>query len=337
MKYSLQLLKQKSASTAKLAAVCLAANLLLAACGEHNDASRATYVAPASGGAPSEPTVTLTSNQLGAIKIANSTVSVFHNVREAVGVVNFAQDPNIVQGGATLLTAAASYAVAERELKRAKDLLATKGVSEREVEQATSDDQTAKAALDAARSALLLLGKSDAEIDHIIATGKIGSSGGMRRGTKWVLANAPEADAASFHVGQPLHVVVEATSSHEFSGMVAEVYAAVDPNLHRVTLRGVVDDPNDELRPGMLVGVRIEVAKPTTSVAIAANGVVREGDGTMTAWITSDRQHFVQKRVEIGMLEDGKVQILTGLQPGQLVVTDGAVLLDNVLLAPSGD
>jgi cobalt-zinc-cadmium efflux system membrane fusion protein len=85
------------------------------------------------------------------------------------------------------------------------------------------------------------------------------------------------------------------------------------------------------------VGVRIEVAKPTTSVAIAANGVVREGDGTMTAWVTSDRQHFVQKHVEIGMLEDGKVQILTGLQPGQLVVTDGAVLLDNVLLAPSGD
>ena len=121
------------------------------------------------------------------------------------------------------------------------------------------------------------------------------------------------------------------------SGTVAEVYAAVDPNLHRVTLRGLVDDPNNELRPGMLVGVKIEVAQPVTSTAIAANGVVREGDGTMTAWVTSDRQHFVQKHVEIGMLENGKVQILKGLQPGQLVVTDGAVLLDNVLLAPSGD
>ena len=337
MNHSLQLLKEKNGSTARLAAVCVAVNLLLTACGEHNDAGKASDNAPANGGAPSEPTVTLTSNQLSAVKIAASTASVFHNEREAVGVVNFAQDPNIVQGVSTLLTAAASYAVAERELKRAKDLLATKGVSEREVEQAASDEQTAKAALDAARSALLLLGKSDAEIDHIIATGKIGSSGGMRRGTKWVLANAPEADVASFHEGQPLHVVAEAISSHEFSGTVAEVYAAVDPNLHRVTLRGMVDDPNDELRPGMLVGVKIEVAKPATSVAIAANGVVREGDGTMTAWVTSDRQHFVQKHVEIGMLEDGKVQILKGLQPGQLVVTDGAVLLDNVLLAPSGD
>jgi membrane fusion protein, heavy metal efflux system len=337
MKHSLQCLKEKAGSTTRLAAVCLAANLLLAACGEHNDAGKASDNAPVNGGAPSEPTVTLTPNQLGAVKIATSTVSVFHNEREAVGVVNFAQDPNIVQGGSTLLTAAANYAVAERELKRARDLLATKGVSEREVEQATSDEQTAKGALDAARSALLLLGKSDAEIDHIIATGKTGSSSGMRRGTKWVLANAPEADVASFHEGERLHVVVEAISSHEFSGTVAEVYAAVDPNLHRVTLRGLVEDPNNELRPGMLVGVKIEVAPPVTSTAIAANGVVREGDGTMTAWVTSDRQKFVQKHVDIGMLEDGKVQILKGLQPGQLVVTDGAVLLDNVLLAPSGD
>src|ERR1700761_7180740 len=121
------------------------------------------------------------------------------------------------------------------------------------------------------------------------------------------------------------------------SARVTEVYAAIDPNLHRVVLRGIVNDPDDELRPGMLVGVKIEIAPPATSVAIAAEGVVREGDGTMTAWVTSDRQHFVQKRVEIGMLEGGKVQILKGLQPGQLVVTDGAVLLDNVLLAPSGD
>jgi cobalt-zinc-cadmium efflux system membrane fusion protein len=337
MKCSLQCLKEKTISTARLAAICVAANLLLAACGEHGDAAKASDTAAASAGAPSEPIVTLTPNQLGAVKIATSTVSAFHNEREAVGVVNFAQDPNIVQGVSTLLTAAASHAVAERELKRAKDLLATKGVSEREVEQATSDEQTAKAALDAARSVLLLLGKSDAEIDHIIATGKIDAAGGMRRGTKWVLANAPEADAVSFHEGQPLHVVAEAIPGHAFSGKVTEVYAAIDPNLHRVVLRGIVDDPGDELRPGMLVGVKIEVAKPATSVAIAAEGVVREGDGTMTAWVTSDRQHFVQRRVEIGMLEDGKAQILKGLQPGQLVVTDGAVLLDNVLLAPSGD
>jgi membrane fusion protein, heavy metal efflux system len=337
MKHSLQLLTKKFPTCARLAALCLTATTLLAACGQHGVAGKGSENAPANSSAPSEPNVTLTPNQLSAIKIATSGVSVFHNETEAVGVVNFTQDPNIVQSASTLLTAAASYAVAESELKRATDLLATKGVSEREVEQATSDAQTAKATLDAARSALLLLGKSDAEIDHIIATGKIGSSGVMRRGTKWVLASAPEDDVASFHAGQPLHVSVEAASGQEFSGTVAEVYAAVDPNLHHVTVRGEVDDPNDELRPGMLVSVKIEVAKPVTSTAIAANGVVREGDGTMTAWVTSDRQHFIQKHIEVGALEDGMVQILKGLQPGQLVVTDGAVLLDNVLLAPSGD
>jgi membrane fusion protein, heavy metal efflux system len=336
MKHSFQLMTRKSLMVARIAAICLAANVLLAACGQHGDAGKADHT-PANGNAPTEPSVTLTPNQLTAIKIAPSEVYAFHEEKEGVGVVSFPEDPNIVQAVSTLLTDAASYAVAERELKRAKDLLATKGVSEREVEQATSDEQTAKAALEAARSALLQLGKSDAEIDHIIATGMIASPGVLRQGTKWVLANAPEADVSSFHAGQPLHVSAEAISTHEFSGKVAEVYAAVDPNLHRVSVRGVVDDPNDELRPGMLLNVKVEVAKPVTSTAIAANGVVREGDGTMTVWVTSDRRHFVQKHIEIGALEDGKVQILKGLRPRQLVVTDGAVLLDNVLLAPSGD
>jgi membrane fusion protein, heavy metal efflux system len=57
----------------------------------------------------------------------------------------------------------------------------------------------------------------------------------------------------------------------------------------------------------------------------------------MTAWVTTDRKLFFQKNIQIGMSEDGHVQILRGLQPGQLVVTDGAVLLDNMLQAPAGD
>jgi cobalt-zinc-cadmium efflux system membrane fusion protein len=87
----------------------------------------------------------------------------------------------------------------------------------------------------------------------------------------------------------------------------------------------------------MLANVMIQVAPPVETLSIPSNGVVREGDGTMTAWVTADRVHFFQKDVEIGKSEDGRVQILRGLEPGQLVVTDGAVLLDNILLAPAGD
>jgi cobalt-zinc-cadmium efflux system membrane fusion protein len=73
------------------------------------------------------------------------------------------------------------------------------------------------------------------------------------------------------------------------------------------------------------------------ATAIPANGVVREADGTMTVWVTTDRHHFVQKDVKVGLRKDGWVEILDGLRPGELAVTDGAVFLSNMLEAPPSD
>jgi cobalt-zinc-cadmium efflux system membrane fusion protein len=87
----------------------------------------------------------------------------------------------------------------------------------------------------------------------------------------------------------------------------------------------------------MLADFAARIEKPVESVAVPANGIVREGDGTMTAWVTTDRRHFTLKIVKTGLREDGKVQILEGLQTGELAVTDGAVFLDNMLQAPPSD
>jgi cobalt-zinc-cadmium efflux system membrane fusion protein len=87
----------------------------------------------------------------------------------------------------------------------------------------------------------------------------------------------------------------------------------------------------------MLASVVFQVKEPVQSVAIPANGVVREGDGTMTAWVTTDHHRFEQRIVKTGLREDGRVQILDGVHAGELVVTDGAIFLDNMLQAPSDD
>jgi len=54
------------------------------------------------------------------------------------------------------------------------------------------------------------------------------------------------------------------------------IYAAVDPNTHRVTIRSEIADPKNELRPGMLANFVIRVQEPVEATAIPANGVVRE-------------------------------------------------------------
>jgi membrane fusion protein, heavy metal efflux system len=154
---------------------------------------------------------------------------------------------------------------------------------------------------------------------------------------KWMLASAIESDIPLFHLGQPVEVKVMAYPDRVFHGKISKIYASVDPDTHRATIRSEISDPRNELRPGMLANFIIRVHKPLEATAIPANGVVREPDGTMTTWVTTDRRHFSQRIVKIGLRSDNQVEILDGLQPGELVVTDGAVFLSSMLEAPPSD
>jgi cobalt-zinc-cadmium efflux system membrane fusion protein len=96
-------------------------------------------------------------------------------------------------------------------------------------------------------------------------------------------------------------------------------------------VRSVVSDPQHELRAGMFANFVISVGAPERSPAIPVDGVVREGDGTMTVWVTADRRRFTQWTVKIGQERDGFRQILDGVQVGELVATEGAIFLSNAL------
>jgi cobalt-zinc-cadmium efflux system membrane fusion protein len=64
---------------------------------------------------------------------------------------------------------------------------------------------------------------------------------------------------------------------------------------------------------------------------VPLDAVVREGDGTMTVWVTADRRRFTRRTVKVGMQRDGYRQIVEGLQPGELIATEGALFLSNAL------
>jgi membrane fusion protein, heavy metal efflux system len=350
-----------------------------------------------------KPTLELSGSQLNAIKIQPVSTYLFPVEREAVGDISFAdnlsvqvyppyqgkiirsmvelgervgkdqplytiESPDLIQAESTLIGAAATLDLTSKELDRAKELLGTNGVSERELEQATSDFLTAEGALKAARDGVRVFGKTEPEVDRIISTRKIdpalvvrspitgqvtafdGPPGLMVQpgnppapytvsnvSIKWMLANATESEAPLFRQGQPVAVKVMAYPDRTFQGRISKIYESVDPNTHRFTIRSEISDPRNELRPGMLATFVIGVEKPLESTAVPANGVVREGDGTMTAWVTTDRHQFSQRVVKTGLRADGQVQILDGLAPGELVVSDGAVFLSNMLQAPATD
>jgi cobalt-zinc-cadmium efflux system membrane fusion protein len=275
------------------------------------------------------------------------------------------KSPDLIQAESTLIGAAATFELNTKELARAKNLSGTNGVSVRELEQATSDAQTSEGALKAARDAVRVFGKTDNEIDQMISSRKIDPalvvhspiSGRITARNaqpgffvqpgsapapysvadvtlKWMLASVVEADIPRFRLGQPVEAQVMAFPNRAFKGRVSKIYAAADQTTHRVTIRSEINDPNNELLPGMLANFVIRVQSPMESLAMPENGVVREGDGTMTAWVTMDRHRFTQRIVKTGLRRDGRVQILDGLQRGELAVSDGAVFLSNMLQAP---
>ena len=274
--------------------------------------------------------------------------------------------PDLIQAESTLISAAGMLELTTRSLNRAKGLYETRAIAQKEVEQATAEHQTAEGALKAARDNVRLFGKSDAEIDRIVherrldpvlvipspISGRVTARNAapglfVQPGnppapyavtdisTMWMIANVAESDIPALTVDQHVRVKVKAYPDRVFEGRISTIAQMVDPNTHRALVRSEVADPRHELRSGMFANFIIRTGDPVRSVAIPLNGVVREGDGTMTVWVTTDRRHFVKRTVKIGMQRDGYHQILEGMQPGELVATDGAVFLSNALTTAS--
>jgi cobalt-zinc-cadmium efflux system membrane fusion protein len=114
-----------------------------------------------------------------------------------------------------------------------------------------------------------------------------------------------------------------------FRGYVTTLGLNVDPNSHRLLVRSVIDDPLHKLRAGMLASFTIETEGPRMSVAVPAEAVVREGDGTMTVWVTTDGRRFQRRTVKTGLEQGGWRQILDGLNLGEQVASTGAIFLSN--------
>ncbi len=273
---------------------------------------------------------------------------------------------DLVQAGSTLIATAGVLNLTTRVLERGKRLYEVQGISQKELDQATSDQQAAEGALKAARDAVRIFGKTDADMDRIVAERKIdpvlvvrspiagrvtarNAAPGLLAqpgttpapytlsdiSTMWMLANVAETDFPLLRLGQEVDVRVKAYPGRVFRGTIVNIGASVDPMTHRVSVRSEIPDPKHELRSGMFATFVIRTGQAVRSVAVPLDGVIREGDGTMTVWVTTDRKRLVKRTVKVGLQQDGFDQILEGLQPGELVATEGALFLSNAITAAS--
>jgi len=357
---------------------------------EQSDISRATSVRDPN-------SIDLSDTQLASVKVEPIEDRTFPVQKDAIGSIDFNEDmsvqvftpyqgriiglfasvgddvkkgqmlftidsPDLLQAESTLISAAGVLELTTRNLARLRELYRSLAVSQHDLEQAVSDQQTAEGNLRAGRDAVRIFGKSDAEIDRIVADrvadptlvvpspidGRVTSRNAAPGlfvqpanppapyvvadiNTMWMLANVAETDSPAFRVGQKVQVAVSAFPGRVFDGRVTTIGASVDPNTRRVLVRSQISDPQHELRSGMFANFVISIGEPVNSPAIPLDGVVREGDGTMSVWVTADRRRFSKRTVRIGDQRDGYRQILEGVQVGELAATDGAIFLSNML------
>jgi cobalt-zinc-cadmium efflux system membrane fusion protein len=345
--------------------------------------------------------VELTGNQTALVKVEAVVKRQFFVQREAVGNIDFNENmsvavfspyqgkiitalanmgdevkkgqvlftidsPDLIQAESALIAAAGVLDLTTKVLERDTAIYKTNSIAQKDLDQAISDHQTAEGSLKAARDAVRVFGKTEAEINTIIAKHKVDSSLIVRSpitgqvtarnaapglfvqpGTSpapysvadissmWMVANVAENDSPFLHSGQTVKVKVAAYPERLFEGKISTIGATVDPNTHRVLIRAEIPDPSHILRSGMLANFTIQIGDPVASAALPLGGVVREGDGTMTVWVTTNSKRFEKRTVKLGIEQDGYDQILEGLQPNELIATDGALFLDNALTSTS--
>lgn len=138
---------------------------------------------------------------------------------------------------------------------------------------------------------------------------------------------APERFLSTIEPGQRLSARVAAYPDELFHGQVTSIDNQVDRASRSVTVRAEIPNDDGRLVPGMLLGVEVHrderrrPAIPESALMRQADQayvyVVEEGDGD------SEGQVARRRDVEVGLRANGRVEILTGVRAGELVVADG--------------
>ncbi len=131
----------------------------------------------------------------------------------------------------------------------------------------------------------------------------------------------PEAQAGAVKQGMKAEVRLDALPGMTASAEVVRVYPELDSRMRTRTIELVVKD-KEALAPGMFGRVRLIVESIADAVIVPVQAVLVTPSGAQVAFVAADGK-AVQRKVETGIEESGRVQILSGLKPGEKVIVAG--------------
>jgi cobalt-zinc-cadmium efflux system membrane fusion protein len=148
--------------------------------------------------------------------------------------------------------------------------------------------------------------------------------------TLWVLADVFEDDLASIHLNAPVKITVTAYPKHLFPARISYISPTVDPATRTVRVRCLVANSEGLLKPDMFAKIKIAAASQKIFSVIPESAVISEGNQSMV-FVEEGAGHFRRRQIQTGPEMSGWIAVVSGLQPGEKVVTRGGLLLNEVI------
>ena len=143
----------------------------------------------------------------------------------------------------------------------------------------------------------------------------------------WVDAEIREADAALVRVGTNATLTFAAYPGRQYSARVAYIYPTVQDRTRTIRARIVVSNDGGALMPGMYATV--DLAAPTRrALTVPSSAVVQTGDRSML-FVDAGGGRLAPRDVTVGRVAGDYTEILSGVEPGQRVVTSAQFLIDS--------
>jgi membrane fusion protein (multidrug efflux system) len=231
---------------------------------------------------------------------------------------------------AQVAQSAATMKLTEMNYTRAKDLREKSLISQQEFDETSArlEESRAKLALDQAR-----LDKTAirAPFSGVVGVRNVSPGAYVRIGDDLVSLEdtnpikvefrIPETFARQVRAGQRVAVRVDAYPNDQFTGEVFAIDTRMDAQTRTLRLLARIPNPRQSLRPGMFARVALILATRSHALVVPEQAVVPFGNDLFVYRVVDGKA--VQTRVQTGRRMEGKVEIKTGLNKDDVVITAG--------------
>jgi membrane fusion protein (multidrug efflux system) len=223
----------------------------------------------------------------------------------------------------------------EREVESIRPLHEDGYISEQAWQDALSQQDAARAALDRLQEQSgrqrVISPLDGTVIERAIERGETVSAGALLYqvadlGELVALISIPERDLAQIDEGMTAELTIPAAGDDEFTGTIDRIAPTIDETTGTISVRIDVEGEQEaSLRPGMFTTVRIATETRRDVLTVPARAIIEEGDQRSVFVVRDSDGALTVERVfiELGLREQDRQQVLSGLEEDDRVVTVG--------------